>query len=410
MQLSLPLFSDKASTAEFLREIAQFSDFGQRSQLVIREIEKLQIPCYINEFWTAKQRASHPLHEISYRACFKAQLPHFFIKRLSQVQSLVYDPFMGRGTTLLEAALLGRNVAGNDVNPLSKVLCEPRLRPPKFAEVKARLDEIPWNVCPKALLNDERLLPFFHPRTIQQLGSLQQWFATRQPLDPADAWIRMIASNRLTGHSPGFFSVYTLPPNQAVMPDRQRKINEQRKQSPEERDVSSLILKKSKSLISKIQASEYECLNAVHSMVGIGQADRTPFISDQSVDLVVTSPPFLDVVDYRSDNWLRCWFNGIDAQSLPISQLKNEGQWIAKMQSVFCELKRVLKSFEVGEVNKGKILLEELAIKAALAAGLSPKGIMINQQEFTKTANCWGVGNSTLGTNTNRIVLLRKMH
>jgi len=35
-------------------------------------------------------------------------------------------------------------------------------------------------------------------------------------------------------------------------------------------------------------------------------------------------------------------------------------------------------------------------------------GVMVNQQEFTKTANCWGVSNNAGGTNTNRIVLARR--
>ena len=34
---------------------------------------------YTNEFWTSKQRQASSIHEISYRACFKAQLPRFFI-------------------------------------------------------------------------------------------------------------------------------------------------------------------------------------------------------------------------------------------------------------------------------------------------------------------------------------------
>ena len=83
------------------------------------------IPRFINEFWTSSQRQSHSLHEISYRACFKAELPRFFINQLTKYGDLVYDPFMGRGTTLLEAALLGREVAGNDINPLSRILIEP---------------------------------------------------------------------------------------------------------------------------------------------------------------------------------------------------------------------------------------------------------------------------------------------
>ena len=35
-------------------------------------------------------------------------------------------------------------------------------------------------------------------------------------------------------------------------------------------------------------------------------------------------------------------------------------------------------------------------------------GFLVNQQVFTKTANIWGIDNNTRGTNTNRIVLLRK--
>ena len=44
--------------------------------------------------------------------------------------------------------------------------------------------------------------------------------------------------------------------------------------------------------------------------------ERMAEISDGSVDLTVTSPPFLDVVQYAADNWLRCWFNGLDADAL----------------------------------------------------------------------------------------------
>ena len=62
---------------------------------------RVRVNTFTNEFWTAKQRAASRLHEVSYRACFKPQLPRFFIERLTQPGDLVYDPFMGRGTTLV---------------------------------------------------------------------------------------------------------------------------------------------------------------------------------------------------------------------------------------------------------------------------------------------------------------------
>ena len=43
-----------------------------------------EVPTFVNEFWTATQRQASSLHEISYRACFKPQLPRFFIERLTQ--------------------------------------------------------------------------------------------------------------------------------------------------------------------------------------------------------------------------------------------------------------------------------------------------------------------------------------
>jgi len=65
-------------------------------------------------------------------------------------------------------------------------------------------------------------------------------------------------------------------------------------------------------------------------------------------------------------------------------------------------------AFEVGEVRGGTVQLEDAAIPAGVAAGLEPLLVMINDQAFTKTANCWGIDNNSKGTNTNRIVVFRK--
>ena len=94
---------------------------------------------FTNEFWTSTQRAGNSVHEISYRACFKPQLVDFFVDRLTARGDRVYDPFMGRGTTVIEAALRDRSVAGCDVNPLSQILVKPRLAPPTLSEIEARL-------------------------------------------------------------------------------------------------------------------------------------------------------------------------------------------------------------------------------------------------------------------------------
>lgn len=328
---------------------------------------------------------------------------------------VVYDPFMGRGTTALEAALQGRVPYGCDINPLSEILVRPRFNPPSLAAIRQRLESLDLD---QEVAVREDLLAFYHPNTLRALTGLRSYLlerAKKKKLDPLDKWIRMVATNRLTGHSRGFFSVYTMPPNQAVSVESQRRINERRQQIPPERDIRQVILTKSRSLLSKLISPDLAILQSAdrRALLITGSCDHTPQIPDDSVHLAVTSPPFLDIVDYQTDNWLRCWFNGIDATKVKIWQLKKPVEWQAKMEGVFRELKRVLVpggyvAFEVGEVRGGKLLLETLVVPAATAAGLTPILVMVNDQVFTKTANCWGVENLKKGTNTNRIVLLQK--
>lgn len=402
----------------FKQFLADFKDFGEATRMealtVATNDTEATCPVYINEFWTAKQRDAHRLHEVSYRACFKAQLPRFFIQHLTSSGETIYDPFMGRGTTLLEAVLMGRRPAGNDINPLSQRLISPRLNPPTQEEVIQRLGQI--DLTSKVDIWEE-LLVFYHPDTLHELTNLKHYFLEREQdgsLNHVDQWIRMVAINRLTGHSSGFFSVYSLPPNQAVSIKSQIRINERRNQTPDRRIIKDLIAKKSAQLLKTISTDERQIIHtAGQGMLMTGSAHQTPDLSDASVDLVVTSPPFLNIVNYSTDNWLRCWFTGIDAQEIEIMMSGSNKRWTAFMADVFQELARVLKpsghiAFEVGEVRKGKVRLEESVIQAAVQSGLHPELVLINAQEFTKTANCWGVDNNDKGTNTNRIVLLRK--
>ncbi len=384
--------------------IREFSEFGRKTV----EENRGGVPFLFNEFWTSRQRQAHRIHEVSYRACFKPQLPAFFISRLTRPGETVYDPFMGRGTTPLQAALMGRRALGVDVNPLSRCLAAPRLHPPALRDIERRLDEIRWD---KPVETDDELLVFYHPETLREICHLREWLLTREKNgegDSVDGWIRMVALNRLTGHSPGFFSVYTLPPNQAVSVASQRKINADRNQQPGRRDVRGIILKKSRSLLGDERIDG--CLD--HRLY-TASAESTPFIRDGEVDLVVTSPPFLDIVDYAADNWLRCWFAGVDARGISIALHRKPADWAAFMRRVFCELARVVRpgghvAFEVGEVRNGVVELETLVLEAIEPLPFTPLCVLINTQEFTKTANCWGVANNRRGTNTNRIVVLER--
>lgn len=407
---------------EVVEQIENFSLDQKGRKNSYTKVEQIKIgdtviPRFINEFWTSRQRQASSLHEISYRACFKPQLPSFFIKLLTREGDTVYDPFSGRGTTVIEAGILGRKIVSNDINPLSKILTMPRFFVPELTDVEARLEDIPHDKNAKA---DIDISMFYHPKTEAELVSLRDYLKGRNlegKEDFLDSWIRMVATNRLTGHSPGFFSVYTLPPNQAVSPERQIKINAKRNQKPEYRDTKKLILKKTKSLLRNLREKEIKNLYDAgkDSLFLTKDARNTSEIPDESITLTVTSPPFLDIVQYDNDNWLRCWFNDIDAQEIAknITMSRTIEEWSDVMEDVFLELYRVTKkggwvAFEVGEVRRGKIMLDEIVVPLGIKAGFNCVGILVNLQEFTKTSNIWGIKNNKVGTNTNRIVLFNK--
>ena len=102
------------------------------------------LPMQRGSFWSERQREAHPLHQIPYHSCFKPALAAHFFKNFTIPGEIVFDPFMGRGTMPLEAALRGRIAAGSDANPLSEMLAAPRLDPPSLEEIAEWLDGFDW--------------------------------------------------------------------------------------------------------------------------------------------------------------------------------------------------------------------------------------------------------------------------
>jgi len=173
--------------------------------------------------------------------------------------------------------------------------------------------------------------------------------------------------------------------------------------------VAAIIMKKSRALLVRTAMPPHP-----PALLLTGPAAATPGIATGSVALVVTSPPFLDIVQYADDNWLRCWFAGIDVQGVAIAQHRDAAGWQAMVRAACTECARVLRpgghlAFEVGEVRRGTVLLERLVWEALEGLPFARLGVIVNRQDFTKTSHCWGVANNARGTNSNRIVLARRV-
>jgi DNA modification methylase len=369
------------------------------------------------EFWTSKQRQGHSLHHsISYRACFKPELPSFFMNQyLPKKGSVVMDPFGGRGTTALQANLEGHYAVHNDISPLSLYIAKARQRIPKFESIEKKLSKWDLNQSIQSDPREEELLAFYHPNTLKQILNLRKYIQNDQ--SPESNWIGLTALSRLHGHSPGFFSVYSFP-QFSISPDSQRKNNQKRSIFPEFRDLKPRILKKSKKDLSD-QVPEFFHQYSKQNIYLQGSSENIKHIESQTVDLIITSPPFLDKVDYEGDNWLKNWFLNfpIHSEENGPSVFSSTLDYRKFIKNSIQECSRVLKPggrmvVEVGDVwfRGGQINLDEWIVEEATGTSLFWEKSLIQTQKFTKLSNCWNVTNNEKGTNSNRCVVFKKLN
>lgn len=367
------------------------------------------------EFWTARQRQSHSLHyAVSYRASFKPELPSFFFSEfLTKKASVVMDPFGGRGTTAIQANLEGHYAIHNDVNPLSIFLAKSRSQIPSKDSLIKTLKKVDLSSKPKEEELDEALLAFYHKDTLREIKNFRN-FCNENP-SPETNFLKLVTLSRLHGHSPGFFSVYSFP--QVSIPAiQQRKNNTKKGILPEYRSILPRIESKLKRDLADSLPPFYHEFSGKNQYY-LSSTENMDQIPSESADLLVTSPPFLDKVDYKNDNWIRHWFLGIpDEQTDKISMFSSIDEWTHFMANTLKSSARILKRnsylvIEVGEVKKGKnvISLDDYVVEAGMRSGLTWSRTYINTQKFTKLSNCWKVDNNEKGTNSNRCVVLQKI-
>ena len=233
------------------------------------------------QFWIQTQRQGHSLHYVvPYQACFAPQIPEFFIKNFSEKGDVVLDPFCGRGTTVLEANQQNRIGLGVDISPLALEIAKSKLKNVTYEQVKERLSQIDFSK--EILKGYEEFKDIYHPKTYSQIMNLKEQLKD----SPVDNLIRAVVFGRLHGHSNGFFSVWTFNVI-SFAKERIKKQSAKRGLKPDFRNVIPRILKKARTVL------EHPVIEQPKSKLFKSDSRKLP-IENNSVDLIVTSPPFLD--------------------------------------------------------------------------------------------------------------------
>lgn len=335
------------------------------------EVKAKAYPRLVGQLWSSKKRQLHSLHyAVPFRGSFKPELPDFCIRRYSNKGDVVLDPFSGRGTTALQANLLERVAWASDINPLSVRITKAKLSPIGLDELLMLLPSIKLNKPVEMSGYQEIFSPFFNQDTYRELVNLKKFLLTSE--SESSSFLELIASSRLHGHSDSFFSAYSFP-QIAITPDNQRLLNLKRSQKPEYRAVAPRIIKKAaQSLRDGFSSSFFDM--APENIVETSDARNLNWAPSDSVDLIVTSPPGLDSIDYFSEYWLSCWFLGISRrnQKLVSTNTFDFEDWQSFMLDFLKESLRVLKKHGHAVIEMPqKALTEKFLTKMSSTSMLS---------------------------------------
>jgi len=245
---------------------------------------------------------------------FPASFVREQVEAYSEREDWVFDPFCGRGTTILESLLLGRNAAGSDINPVAYCISRAKADRPKLTEVHSRINELEelHSKAPFTQLDQKRLmLPQFFRRAFYHT-TLHELLFLRDSLNwhrnKADRFIAALILGSLHGEvdrSSAYFS-NQMPRTICLKPNYSLRYWRKHKLFPRKRDVFDMLRQKAD---YRLQGMEGRAAGEVRlsDVRDVASHFRSLW---RKVALVVTSPPYLNVTCYEEDQWLRLWFLG----------------------------------------------------------------------------------------------------
>ncbi|MCC6933408.1 MAG: hypothetical protein IT292_09165 [Deltaproteobacteria bacterium] len=351
------------------------------------------------EFWTAQQRAMHSLHyAISYRGAFRPELPDYCIRKYSEKGAVVCDPFCGRGTTAVQANLLGRVAWISDINPLAARLSKAKLEPCGLDEIVLRLTQTDFNRPIDLRGYQENFAPFYHPDTYRELVNLKA--SIRSNFDRIGAFIELLAMSRLHGHTSAFFSAYTFP-QLALPPEKQILMNKKRRSVPDYMAVSPRIIKRSAQVLRDGVTRDFLSMAAANR-VQMSDARNLSWAETSSVDLILTAPPQFEGDAYLYDHWLECWFSDLNPRSYApqLANFSELSEWRHFMAASLQEMCRILKPNRFAVINVGSVesvtgevvnlshvLIEEAKNVRFDGKRLAVEQVLINEQGLNKISD-----------------------
>ncbi|HEV3483707.1 MAG TPA: DNA adenine methylase [Candidatus Acidoferrales bacterium] len=290
--------------------------------------------------WTGSAaNVESTLHQLSpYIGKTKSSMAASLVSQFTKAGDLVYDPFSGSSSVALEAWLAGRHVVANDISPYAVVLTRAKLFPCR--SLKKALSDIEALSAEVAELKgsiDLRTVPlwvrrFFHPETLRETICWAQILKQRR------RWLLLASLLGILHHQrPGFLS---FPSSHTVPYLRSKKFPRHRfPKLYEYRSVRDRLEAKVKRAFRRVPKLDFKLTRVCLSK------DAGEVILAKRVAAIISSPPYMRLLDYGRDNRLRLWFLGVhDWHVLNKIVSPTESAFLNLMRRCFVRWRTTLKS------------------------------------------------------------------
>lgn len=281
----------------------------------------------INEDWSRKNNKNFSkMHSISsYLAMFAPSLPDFFIKKYSNRSDIVMDNFSGRGTTGLVCRELKRNFIGTDLNPYAIVLSRSKIDNYKIEDLISIIKRMRNKFNKEYLSYEEKtneekyseLLFYYSKKNLSQLIFLREKIGKEwRKNSPEKNAILSFALGLMHGptkrNGESIYFSLNMPNTISMSPNYVKNYSKKNNLTKPEQDIFQKIIDR-----IKIKYDEEIIPNIFNGKILEENAIlNTNKIKKNSIKLVITSPPYLSIVDYTKSNWLKLWLLGYERTEL----------------------------------------------------------------------------------------------
>lgn len=289
----------------------------------------------------------HDLHP--YPAKFIPQIPGTAISLLSSRGELVFDPFGGSGTTALEAVRLGRRAVSLDANPIATMIG--RVKTARVgAEATAELHQL--HAALRAFLESSRPKP---EQLIERYGSFaprivnrEKWFSDEAYGELAHLKARIASLGSETARDVANLALSRVALASSFQDSETRYKSVPRAVGPGE--TTRRYVKEYESVMRSVARNASATRYGVSEFItgDIRELSKGE-IASESVDMVMTSPPYGNATDYHLYHRFRLLWLGHDPVALGKveigSHLKHQRE-ASSFDSYFSDMIRALANIE----------------------------------------------------------------